>query len=258
MTQKSEKTGGKIGAENSENSGGFGAKLKSIKNGLKSGLKNVRTWLKNNFQIKIEKQDHFIEEIPPRESEALDDLADDSAEYTEDELIDKAYELGRAEFRPKSTEEFIKVINRTSKSVLSTKDRKRIAAVMSFSDRKVKDVMIPKKDMIFVNEKEFLGPLMLDKLYKSGFTNFPVVDENHHIKGIIHTEALNALEIKNTDRAEKYMTDTAAIVREADTLDFVISEIKRTNSYYFFVLDEKDELKGFLTVATLLDFLLGS
>lgn len=158
-------------------------------------------------------------------------------------------------YTPKTLEEFISVLQRTPKSVLSENDRSRIAAVMSFDERKVSDVMISKKKMVFVNEKDFLGPLMLDKLYKSGFTNFPVVDNDEKVKGIIHTEALNMLEIKKTDRASKYMSSDVFYLHENDTLKKAVEEIERTNSYYYLVLNEKDELAGFFTIQMLLDYL---
>jgi len=108
-----------------------------------------------------------------------------------------------------------------------------------------------------VNNKEILGPLVLDKLYKSGFTNFPVVDKKDKVIGIIHTEALNALEIKKTDRAEKYIDHDVNYLHANDTLQFAITEIERTNSYYFLVLNENDALAGFFTTQMLLDYLLG-
>ncbi len=158
-------------------------------------------------------------------------------------------------YTPKTLEEFIGVMQRTPKSVLGDKDRARIAAVMSFDERKVSDVMIGKEKMVFVNEKDFLGPLMLDKLYKSGFTNFPVVDNSNKVKGIIHTEALNMLEVKKTDRASKYMDKEVCHLHEDDTLKKVVAEIERTNSYYYLVLNDKEELAGFFTIQMLLDYL---
>lgn len=160
-------------------------------------------------------------------------------------------------FTPKTLAEFIDVIRRTPKDVLSSKDRVRIASVMSFSEKNVQDLMTRKNDMVFVNEKDFLGPLMLDKLYKSGFTHFPVVDNKNHVKGVIHTEALNALEIKKTDRASKYLNKNIFYLHENDRLDYVIDEIERTGSFYFIVLDKKEELAGFFTVRHLLDYLIG-
>lgn len=160
-------------------------------------------------------------------------------------------------YSPRNINEFIGVIKRTPASILSKKDRARIAAVMSFDDRIVADLMTPKSQMVFVNAKDFLGPLMLDKLYKSGFTNFPVVDNHNHVKGVIHTEALNALEIRKTDRAEKYMDKTVSYLHTTDPLEFAVKEIERTNSYYFLVLDPSNDLAGFFTAKMLLDYLLG-
>ena len=71
-------------------------------------------------------------------------------------------------YTPASLEEFIGVLQRTPKSILSSKERERIAAVMSFNDRKVGDLMALKNKIVFVKRKEILGPLVLDRLYKSG------------------------------------------------------------------------------------------
>ncbi len=160
-------------------------------------------------------------------------------------------------YTPKDLKDFIDVLKRTPKEILSNQDRSRIAAIMNFDNRTVKDLMIDKSKMVFVNAKDILGPLTLDKLYKSGFTNFPVVDNQEKVKGIIHTEALNTLEIKKTDRAEKYMSRDINYLHTNDSLNFVVSEIERTNSYYFLVVDQNETLAGFFTIETLLDYLLG-
>ncbi len=157
---------------------------------------------------------------------------------------------------PKTLEEFIDVLRRTPKDILSSQDRKRIAAIMSFDERKVRDIMIPKNNLVFVNSKEILGPLILDKLYKSGFTNFPVVDNHDKVVGIIHTEALNALEIKKTDRAEKYMNKSVHYLHDTDSLKYAIEEIERKQSYYFLVKNQKETTVGCFTIQTLLDYLL--
>ena len=159
-------------------------------------------------------------------------------------------------YTPKTLEEFIGVLQRTPHNILSNRDRNRIAAIMSFDDRTIDKLMVPKSKMVFVNSKDILCPLVLDKLYKSGFTNFPVVDNHDKVKGIIHTEALNALEIKKTDRAEKYMDKHVNYLHLGDSLQFVVEEIERTNGYYFLVLDENESLAGFFTIQMLLDYLL--
>ena len=161
-----------------------------------------------------------------------------------------------AKYTPNTLQDFISLLQRTPRSILSDQDRDRIAAIMSFDERTVGELMVPKSRMVFVNAKDILGPLTLDKLYKSGFTNFPVVDNHDKVKGIIHTEALNALEIKKTDRAEKYMDRHVNHLHATDSLSLAIKEIERTNSYYFLVLDSDDSLAGFFTIQMLLDYLL--
>ena len=162
-----------------------------------------------------------------------------------------------AKYTPKTLADFIDVLKRTPRNVLSDQDRARIASIMSFDDRKVGDLMVPKSEMIFVKTTEVLGPLVLDKLYQSGFTNFPVVDSKNKVKGIIHTDALNALEIKKTDRADKYLDQNFHYLHQTDSLPHAVEEINRLNSCYFLVLDETESLAGFFTVEILLDYLLG-
>ena len=161
----------------------------------------------------------------------------------------------KPKYTPTSLEDFIGIIQRTPKSILSAKDRDRIAAVMSFDERTVADLMTDKEKMIYVSDKDFLGPLVLDKLFRSGFTNFPVTDSNGKVKGIIHTEAFNALEIKNTDRVDKYIDKNVNYLHTTDSLKSAIDEINRTNGYYFLVLDENEDLAGFFTTEMLLDYL---
>lgn len=159
-------------------------------------------------------------------------------------------------YTPKTVEDFIGVIKRAPKSVLDIKDRERIAAIMSFDDRKVGELMVPRAKMIFVDSKEMLGPLVLDKLYKSGFMNFPVTDGKGKIKGILCTAALNALAVRKTDKAGEYIDKQIYYLHENDSLEFAIEEIKNTSSDYFLVLDNKEEVVGFFTVQMLLDYLI--
>lgn len=128
---------------------------------------------------------------------------------------------------------------------------------MSFEERRVIDLMIEKSKMVFVGQDEILGPLTLDKLYKSGFKNFPVINAKEKVIGVLSTEALNDLSIKKTEKAEKYIDRRVNYLHTKDSLKFAVEEIIRTNGYYFLVLDSVDQLAGFFTVEMLLDYLIG-
>ena len=160
-------------------------------------------------------------------------------------------------YTPKTLEEFIGVMQRTPRNILSVSDRERIAAVMSFEDRKVGDLMVPRSEMVFVKSEEVLGPLTLDKLYKSGQTSFPVVDRYEKIVGILNTEALNALEVRKTEKASKYMEPEVRYLKVTDSLKYAVEEIRRTGGRYFLIKDDDGNIIGFFTVQQLLDYLLG-
>lgn len=157
---------------------------------------------------------------------------------------------------PKSLEEFIEIIRLTPRSILPERDRERIAAVMSFETRMVGELMIPRSKMVFVKDDEMLGPLTLDKLYKSGFTNFPVINSKEKVVGILNTEALNALEVRKLEKAGKYMDKNVRDLLATDTLPHVVDEMKQTGTNYFLVRNN-GEVVGFFTVQMLIDYLLG-
>lgn len=160
-------------------------------------------------------------------------------------------------YTPKTLEEFIGVMQRTPRSILSTRDRERIASVMSFDDRKVGDLMVQKSEVVFVKSDEVLGPLVLDRLYKSGQTSFPVVDSKEKIVGILNTEALNALEIRETEKASKYMDKEVRYLKATDSLKYAVEEMKRTGGRFFLIKDDNGGIAGLFTMQQLLSYLLG-
>ncbi len=161
-------------------------------------------------------------------------------------------------YTPKTLEDFIGVMKRAPKSVLSGKDRARIAASMAFSERHVSDIMTPRSEITFVYEHDFLGPLMLDKLYKSGSSHFPVLSsDGRQVIGVISTEQLNSLEIKNTDRATKYLSKRIYYLRVDYTLEQALAAFLRTNCFFFIVIDYAGQLVGLLTYNMLVAYLLG-
>ena len=126
-----------------------------------------------------------------------------------------------------------------------------------FKTTKVSEIMLEKPAITFVRETDFMGPLTLDKLYRSGFKHFPVVDSKGDLVGILHTSSLNSLKIKETDRAFKYLDPNIFYVRADYSLEKAFAAFLRTNSYFFIVINKNNELVGLLTVEMLIGYLLG-
>ena len=158
----------------------------------------------------------------------------------------------------KDVNDLIGVLKRAPKEVLSGKQRALIASSMSFSEREVSEIMMPRSEITFVYEHDFLGPLMLDKLYQSGSSHFPVLSsDGHQVIGLIHTDQLNSLEIKNTDRATKYLDKTVYYLRADYSLEQAMAAFLRTNCFFFLVIDKNGQIVGLLTYQMLIDHLLG-
>jgi CBS domain containing-hemolysin-like protein len=166
-------------------------------------------------------------------------------------------ELPPEVFTPESLADLFWLLKKTPKSVLSSEERELIITAMTFNERKVKEVMLPKNKITFVHENDFLGPLTLDKLYKSGMSHFPVKDGKGEIIGFLHTESLNSLRIKETDRAKKYLDPQMYYMREDYTLDQAMAAFLRTNCYFFLVINKHGEITGMMSFEELLKLLLG-
>lgn len=160
-------------------------------------------------------------------------------------------------YLPETTDDLIWVMRKVPESVLSKKDRTKIMSAMTFSTRTVGDIMLPRNNITFVHVNDFMGPLTLDKLYKSGFSHFPVLDVNGGIAGILHTSSLNSLEIKETDRAASFLDENVYYLCENYTLSKALAAFLRTNSYFFMVVNTDGKVVGLLTFKMLMSELFG-
>ena len=160
-------------------------------------------------------------------------------------------------FLPETEEDLVWVLKKLPENVLKKADREKIMMAMTFSNKKVRDIMLPRAEITFVHVNDFMGPLTLDKLYQSGFSHFPVLGVKGEIAGIIHTSSLNSLEIKDTDRAASFLDKNVYYMRDNYTLTEALAAFLRTNSYFFMVVNTDAQVVGLLTLKMLIKKLLG-
>ena len=160
-------------------------------------------------------------------------------------------------YLPESEEDLVWLLRKLPENVLSSENRDKIMSVMTFSTKKVHDIMLPRAEITFVHVNDFMGPLTLDKLYKSGFSHFPVLDVKGGIAGIIHTSSLNSLEIKDTDRAASFLDKNVFYMRDNYSLSEALNAFLRTGSYFFMVVNADGQVVGLLTLKMLLTKILG-
>ena len=160
-------------------------------------------------------------------------------------------------YAPKTKRELINLLKRTSGEILTREERIVISSALSFATRRVREIMLPVAEALFLRDTEFLGPLTLDKLYKTGLTHFPVVNGAGDIIGVLHADRLLNLEIKSTDRAREHLDENVYYLREDYTCEMALAAFFRTNAQIFIIISGSGKVVGILTPADLVFAIFG-
>lgn len=158
---------------------------------------------------------------------------------------------------PKSQADFLKILQMTPRDVLDYRARQIITMAFQLPKTHASDLMLPKSKITYVHDDEVLGPLTLDRLYKTGFDHFPVIDQKDNVIGTVHTTSFNNLEIKETSLVRDILDPSIYYIRGDYTLEQVLAAFLRTNCYFFLVVDGFGRTIGMLTFARLISFLFG-
>ncbi len=168
----------------------------------------------------------------------------------------KAFQHGVVQ-APQSKEGFLKLLQQTSREVLDYRARQIITMALKLPETTAEDLMVPKSKIVYVRDDETLGPLTLDRLYKSGFEHFPVINKMEEIIGSVHTTSFNNLEIRETSVVSEIVDPGVYYIRADYSLEQVLAAFLRVNCYYFLVVDRYGRTVGMLTFARLVSFLFG-
>lgn len=145
------------------------------------------------------------------------------------------------------------LISNIEEGLLSDEQRKLIVSGLEFNNRQVKEVMTPIKEAISVDRSEFLGPLVLDELHKSGHNYLPVIDKtSDKIVGILSLKKLLSLDIKRSTTAEKAMDKQVYYINHKSTLKDVIIAMLKNDSYLSIVTKQNKNI-GLVTIRDVLE-----
>ena len=160
-------------------------------------------------------------------------------------------------FYPETPEDLVWLIKKLPEDVLTKEQKQTIGAAMSFDAKLVKEVMTPKEEVIIIHENDFMGPLTLSRLYKSGLTHFPVVGSRGEIVGWIHTRTLFSLSVKETDRASAFLDKNVYYMSENYTLKEALAAFARTSCHFFVVVDDHGRVTGVMSFKKLISMIAG-
>lgn len=131
-----------------------------------------------------------------------------------------------------------------------------LTSALSFGDKLVKDILVPKRVVRMVAETDPIGPILTDELYKSGHSRFPVHgDGNDQIAGILYLHEL--VSAKQGGKVGDIMSRKLTYVHENFTLYQTLQAFLRTKRHMFLVVNEFEEFVGIITIEDVIENIIG-
>ncbi len=173
-------------------------------------------------------------------------------------VLDKVIQLLRTE--PKNKNELVDVLtDAQSRELINPETRQMIEAVLEVSEMRVRDIMIPRSQMVTIDRNhsldEFL-PIILD----SGHSRFPVVNEDiDHVDGILLAKDLLAFGFNNSSEAFSLnnIIRPAIIVPESKKVEPLLKEFRSQRYHMAVVVDEYGGVSGVVTIEDILELIVG-
>lgn len=143
----------------------------------------------------------------------------------------------------------------TAAGLIDDRAQERLHDALELGRRPVRDVVVPLERVVYA--RMGITPEELEQLAgESGFSRFPVVDENRRIIGYLHVK--DALDTSPWDRSFR-LRDIRPIprVREDTPLDDVLTAMRRSRTHLAAVMGEDGRLAGLVTMEDVLRQLFG-
>lgn len=162
---------------------------------------------------------------------------------------------------PLTSEDEIKSILETAEAeeVIETEEREMIHSIFEFGDTVVREVMVPRPDMICV-EADTKAEDILDIMLRKGVSRVPVIRESiDNIIGIVYLKDI-VRRLHNGTRRTKRASEIArdpVFMPESKKVGELLTEMRQTKNHMVIVVDEYGGVSGLATLEDLLEEIVG-
>ncbi len=172
--------------------------------------------------------------------------------------FDRVSQLFQGE--PQNREDLVEVIHDAEQRELITEDtREMIKGVLEVSDLRVRDIMIPRAQIVAIQFNDSVEEL-LNTVINSAHSRFPVVNEDKdHIEGILLAKDLLKYGFNNSEEPfslEKVIRP-AVVVPESKRVDVLLKEFRSQRYHMAIVVDEYGGVSGLVTIEDILEEIVG-
>ena len=129
--------------------------------------------------------------------------------------------------------------------------------VAKYVDMQVGDIMVPIKSTKTVRADESVGPVLLEELHNSGFTQFPVTENNKKdFVGVLNLS--DALSAKQGGVVREVMKQGCLYLSDEFSLAQAFDAFFKTKQYIYLVVDRFESVVGLVTIGDVIRSVLGT
>lgn len=160
---------------------------------------------------------------------------------------------------PKSKEDIINVISVAAENdLIDLGTKTMIDGVMEIADLRIRDIMIPRAQMITLELSES-PDVFLPTMIESGHSRFPVISEDKdHVEGILLAKDLLKLLINREQEIDlRSLLRPIVVVPESKRVDTLLKEFRQNRYHMAIVVDEYGGVSGLVTIEDILELIVG-
>ncbi len=171
--------------------------------------------------------------------------------------LDKIAQAFKGE--PRNREELSEVISDAEqRDLIDPQTKEMIEGVMTVSEIRVRDIMIPRAQMVTIDIEQDVDqflPIMLDNAH----SRYPVISEDKdHIEGILLAKDLLPYAfLPGKELHLKEVLRQAIIVPESKRVDVLLKEFRQRRYHMAIVVDEYGGVSGLVTIEDILELIVG-
>ncbi|MGL5364294.1 MAG: CNNM family magnesium/cobalt transport protein CorC [Plesiomonas shigelloides] len=160
---------------------------------------------------------------------------------------------------PKNRDELFEVLRDSEQNELIDQEtREMIEGVMEISELRVRDIMIPRSQIVTLKVNQSLDEC-IDVIIQSAHSRFPVISEDKdHIEGLLMAKDL--LPFMRSD-AEPFAISKvlrpAVVVPESKRVDRMLKDFRSQRYHMAIVIDEFGGVSGLVTIEDILEEIVG-
>ena len=160
---------------------------------------------------------------------------------------------------PKDRQELIELLRDAQRRNLLDADAlSMIESVLQVSELQVRDIMIPRAQMVIVNRDDTPAEI-LPVIVESGHSRFPVIGENRdEVVGILLAKDLLRYRLDAGQQFDiRDMLRPAVFIPESKRLNVLLNEFRASRNHMAIVVDEYGGVAGMVTIEDVLEQIVG-